>query len=224
MALSLNKIISILSDRVGQPFNVNLQNELKDIIGYKRADYTRQFLDNNPFERKEFLQSFIVEVEETDTLDCDVDLECPWFISCELPQPIRSKSTIWDYVGTADYSHSFGYLEPEYIKFHQASKYTAEKPKWFWQDNRIVITNIEKIKHIGVRGILSDPTSFEKCACSLDPDVQVCFDPDAPYPIAEDILNAVMRDILNVELRNMFPQPAVVNVDKVEDAAVPGGE
>jgi len=224
MALSINSIISILSDRVGQPFNINLQQELVDIITYKRADYTRQFLDRNPQQRKQFVQSFIVEVKKTDTLDCDVDLECPWFISkCEIAQPIRSKNTIWDFVGAADFSEAYGYLEPEFVKYHVQSRFTGNKPKWFWQDNRLVITNTENIAHIGVRGIPANPFDLNKCACASDGS-ETCFDNDAPFPMADDILNAIIRDTLNVELRNIFPQPATVNVDKTEDTQEAGSE
>ena len=215
MELSLNKIVSILSDRVGQPFNLNLQEELKDIVTYKSADYTRQFLDRNPLERRQFLVPFTIEMEETTKLDCDVELECPWFIStCELPQPIRSKSIIWDFVGAADYSVSYGYLEPEFISFHRSSRYTKNKPKWFWQGNKLIVTNIENLKHLGVRGILGDPRALNPCACTVGS--QTCFDDDSPFPMADDILNSIIRDILNVELRNIFPEPAIVETGKSE--------
>jgi hypothetical protein len=223
MALSLNRIVSILSDRVGQPFNVNLQKELKDIIIYKRADYTRQFLDANPYQRQQFIQSFKVEVEEIESLECDIDLECHWFRSkCEIAQPIRSKSVIWDYVGSPDYAVGFGYMPPEFMRFHTASKYTSLNPKWFWQDNKLIIMNEESIKFVGVRGIPADPRTLVDCAC-VD-DAQSCFDDDSDFPITEDILNAIIRDTLNVELRNIFPEPAVVQVDKKEDAVVANQE
>ena len=224
MALSLNKIVSILSDRVGQPFNINLQNELKDIIIYKRADYTRQFLDNYPQERKQFLQSFLVEMEEIDEGECGVELACNfWRSKCELVIPIRSKTIIWDFVGAPDFSVSFGYLAPEFMRFQMASKYTGDLPKWFWENKKLSVRNEESIKFLGVRGILEDPRELNTCACSTDGS-QECFDDDSPLPMAQDILNAIIRDTLNTELRNMFPQPAVVNVDKTEDATIPGGE
>lgn len=224
MALSLNKIVSILADRVGQPFNINLQNELKDIIIYKREDYTRQFLDNNPQERTLFVQPFLVEMEKIETIECDVELSCEWFRSkCELPPPIRSKFAVWDFVGAADFSDSYAFSNPEFMQFHTFSKYTPKRPKWFWQGSRIIVMNEESMKYVGVRGIPEDPRLLNSCACATDGS-QTCFDDDSPLPMAGDILNAIIRDTLNVELRNMFPQPGVIHIDKVEDAVLTGGE
>lgn len=225
MAISLNKMVSILSDRVGQPFNISLQNQLKDILIYKAADYTRQFLDANPFERKLFLQSFHVEMEEIEALDCDVELPCKWFRSkCELPQPIRSKTIIWDFVGAADFSTGYGYMEPELMKYHTSSRYTGLNPKWFWQNNKLIAMNEESMKYLGVRGILADPRLIESCSCSTDTAAQTCFNDDSSFPASDDIINAIMRDTFNVELRAMFPEPAVIQVDKTEDARVQGAE
>ena len=70
---------------------------------------------------------------------------------------------------------------------------------------------------MGVRGVFSAPEEISKCVC----DDNYCFNPDDPYPISQDILNSIVRDILNVELRNMFPQPSIVQVDNKEDIDIP---
>ena len=88
-----------------------------------------------------------------------------------------------------------------------------------------LVMNEEEMKYLGVRGILADPRLVENCACNTDEDAdQVCFDDDSPFPASDDIINSIMRDTFNVELRNIFPEPAVVNVDKVEDNMVKGAE
>lgn len=216
--ISLNTIISILSERVGQPFNVSFQSELKKIIHYKRANYTQQLLSKNPKQRRLFWQPLIVEMEEIEEYECGVDLECPIFRSvCDLPNPIRSVQTIFDYVGAADFTQGFGYMRPEHISSHIHNKYTSSQPKWFWEANKLIVLNLETIEKMGVRGVFYAPEEISKCVC----DEQYCFDPKDPYPISEDILNAVIRDTLNVELRNMFPQPSVVQVDNKEDIDIP---
>lgn len=221
-SLSLNQIVSILSDRVGQPFNINLQNELKDIVTYKRANYTQQILSKDPTQRAQFTQAFTAEMEEVKETDCKVSLECPWYRTvCELPQPLRVSGVIWDYVGAADFTYGYSYLAPEFIRFHTSSRYTGSKPKWFWQNNRIIVTNTTGIKVIGIRGIPADPRKMGTCLCQ---DTGQCFDDDSPFPMIDDILNAIVRDTLNVELRNVFPQPATVVVDTKEDTTVAGSE
>ena len=58
MKISLNEIVQILSDRVGQPFNRSLQEELKIIVNYKLSSFFKRLLEKNPGQRRFFLKDF----------------------------------------------------------------------------------------------------------------------------------------------------------------------
>lgn len=218
---SLNEIISLLADRVGQPFNVPLQEQLKVIVGYKRANYTQQFLEQHPDQRRFFWQSFTVDLERIPKGDCDElpALSCDVLRSkCKIPMPMRSSTTLFDFVGTPDWSHAFGFANPEFLKIFGHNRYTKNATKVMYVNEYMYVFNDLSLKKLAVRGVFADPYSVNSC-CSVGS--TPCITDDSPYPMAQDILNAVIRDVLNVELRNMFPQPGVVTVPEVKDSPNP---
>lgn len=227
MAVSLNDIVSILSDRVGQPFNASLQAELKQIINYKRANYMQQFITKHPEQRKFFSQQFVadlIEVPSTRNI-CGVvasGKDCPILSTeCDVPQPLRNSQSLFDYVGAANFLEPYGEVRPEYLQFAQCNKYTGNTPKYFYVDNKIFIYKDLTTRYVGVRGVFTYPEDINTCLCDDD---QACFDDDSPYPIAEDLINSIIRDTLNVELRNVFPDFGEVKVDKTEDTTAANEE
>lgn len=218
---SLNEIIGLLSDRVGQPFNTPLQEQLKVIVNYKRANYTQQFLEQHPEQRRFFWQSFVTDLERIPKGDCDEipGLNCDILRSkCKIPQPMRSSVALFDFVGSADWTVGYGNTAPEFNQFNKHNKYTSGKPKWVYMNDYLYIFNDLTIKKLAVRGVFADPYSVNSC-CGAGS--KPCITDDTPYPVAQDILNSIIRDILNVELRNNFPQPGVVGVPETKDANTP---
>lgn len=215
MAQSLNQLVSILSDRVGKPFNVPLQRELKEIIKYKRVNYMQQFLEKHPEQRRFFTQEFVAKLEKVPANRAICGLsssskDCPIMATvCEIPQPIRNTMTLFDYVGEPSFMHAYGEAKPEYLKLNSYNKYTSRAPKWFYSDNKIVVYKDLTTKYVAVRGVFEYPEDINACLCDGKP----CFDDDSPFPAPGDLINAIMRDILNVELRNMFPNFGEVVID-----------
>lgn len=211
-SISLNTIVSVLASRAGIKFSIPLQDELKVIVNYKRANYTQQFLDKHPDQRRFFQQSFTTDLEKISKGDCELpEIDCDVLrTKCEIPVPIRSSFSLFDFVGTPDWLEGFGETKPEYNRLNQFNKYTAKRIKWFYINKKIYVFNNLTLKKLAVRSVFPDPYSINNCCSSP----QACFDDDKPYPIAEDILNSIIRDILNVELRNVFPQPGMVEVSE----------
>lgn len=213
MAITLNEMVSILSDRVGKPFNVPLQEELKTIITYKRINYMQQLLEKHPDQRRFFNQQFTVPLEKVsaDAPVCGITTskECPIMkTKCEVPQPIRGSYTLFDYVGEGDFSKSYGYAQPEFIDIMKYNTYTSKHPRWFFVDKHIYVYKNLTTKFVGIRGVFEDPFQINNCC-----DGKQCFTDDTAFPAPQDIINAIMRDILNVELRNQFPNFGEVLVD-----------
>ena len=215
MAQSLNVLVSILSDRVGKPFNIPLQQELKEIIKYKRVNYMQQFLEKHPEQRIFFTQEFTAELEKVPANKAICGLsssskDCPIMATkCEVPQPIRNTFTLFDFVGEPNFMQAYGQVKPEFLKLNQYNTYTSTRPKWFYSDNRIVVYKDLTTKYVGVRGVFENPEDINDCLC----DGKNCFDDDSPFPAPGDLINAIMRDILNVELRNLFPNIGEVAMD-----------
>lgn len=215
-ALSLNDIVSVLASRSGQKFSGPLLDELKAIVNYKRANYTQQFLEKHPDQRRFFQQSFTIDLEKIPPGDCEIPkVTCDLLRStCKIPVPVRSSYTLFDFVGTSDWTVSYGETRPEFNNFNSFNKYTSRKPKWAFINDRIYLFNDLAIKKLGVRGVFPEPASVNSCCTGTNPK---CYSDDERYPIAEDILNSIIRDILNVEFRRIFPQPGVVSVAETKD-------
>jgi len=210
------KIISSLASLVDKPFDVNLQEQLKHIIDYKRANYTQQFLEKHPDQRGLFLQKFTVELEKAPTDDCMPVEGCVILrTTCEMPKPIRNSSVVFDFVGDSNFMTGYGKEDPSYVQDTAYNRFTKKKPKWFYMNNRIYIYNTTVIKRIGVRGIFEDPKTIAACAC----EGPACYSEDSEYPIALDLLNAIVRDTLQVELRKYLPTltGGEVELDKLEE-------
>ena len=212
--VSLNKIVSSLAARVDQPFNVDLQNELKHIVGYKRANYTQQFLEKHPFQRLLFLQKVTLALEKAPKDDCTPVEGCIIMrTKCEVPTPIRSDKTIFDFVGDSNFVNGYAKQDPAFIQDNEFNRFTANKPNWYYMNKRIYIYNSTVINRIGLRGVFESPAAVAACACTDT----VCYDDNDPYPISLDILNAIIRDTLQVELRQPLLPEETVEQDKVDE-------
>ncbi len=211
---TLKKIVSSIAARVDAPFDVDLQEELKHIIGYKRANYTQQFLQKNPSQRKFFLQKITVELEKVDADDCEPIKGCVILrTKCTIPKPIRNNQTIFDFVGDSNFVRGYGYQEPEFIQDISFNRFTGKAPKWYYTDNRIYIYNTTTIKRIGIRGVFEEPYSVNACACEpVD-----CLKDTDEYPIALDLLNSIVRDTLTVEMGQRLLPISDVELDTIEE-------
>lgn len=216
--ISLNEIISVLSDTVGQPFNVPLQEKLKVIINYKRANYLQQSLEKHPEQRRFFQQTFTTDLEKIAPGDCEIpNITCDILrTNCEIPFPIRSSWSMFDYVGTPDWMNSYGEVKPEFNNLRKFNRYTADLTKWAYINKKIYVFNNLKLKKLSVRSVFSDPYAVNQC-CSTEN----CFDDNSPFPIPPDLLNAIIRDILQVELKMQFPEASAIPVPMVKDTDRP---
>lgn len=211
---SLIHIVSSIASRVGKPFDVDLQEELKHIVGYKRANYTQQFLEKHPDQRGLFLQKVTLELEKAPKDDCESVEGCEIMrTKCEVPTPIRTSGAYFNFVGDSNFMNGYIKQDPAYVQDSSANRFTAKKPSWFYMNKRIYIYNSTVVKRIGVRGVFEDPTAINSCACADTP----CFDENGEYPMAGDLLNPIVRDILSVELRQMLPSQPDVELDEPEE-------
>ena len=211
---TLTQIVDSLAARVDKPFDVNLKEELKHIVGYKRSNYTQQFIDKHPEQRYLFQQKFTAYLEKAPTDDCTPVAGCVVLrTKCEIPKPVRNSYAAFDFVGDSNFVNGYKNEEPGFIQDIKYNRFTKKKPVWFYMNNRIYIYHTTVINRIGIRGVFEKPESITTCAC----EGPVCYNADTEYPMADDLLNAIVRDILSVELRALVPPANEVAVDKLEE-------
>lgn len=213
MKVSLNELVQMLADRVGQPFSIPLQEELKLIFNYKRADWFQKIVSKYPGQRKFFLKGFTEELEEVSQAECPIDTDCRVFRTVhKIPVPVRTEYALFDYVGDPDKTDAYGYASPDdsAIVVKYGSKYTKDRPKYYYENGYIFILNEEDLEYIGIRGLWPDQRQLKDFKCDDVP----CYTDDDQYDIPADIINTMVQDILKNELRLIAPELGEIPVDE----------
>lgn len=213
MKISLNEMVQLLADRVGQPFNVPLQRELKVIFNYKRADWLQKVVDKHPEQRKYFLKYFSVPLERVDRAECPVSVDCTVLrTTLPIPLPIRTTYGLFDYVGDPDKTDGYTYTTPDQLVWiiNYGSKYTDGRPKYFYANGYVYVYNEDSLEDLGMGGIWPDQRQLKDFKCEDVP----CYTDDDQYDIPDDLINIMMQDVLRNELRILLaPEQAEVATD-----------
>lgn len=213
MRISLNELVQMLADRVGQPFSVPLQEELKVIFNYKRADWVQKIIDKHPEQRKFYLKDINVELESVERANCPVDVGCTVLRSTlKVPEPIRTSEALFDYVGDPDKFDAYGYATPEQMFWLKYNKYTSDRPRYFYVNGYLFIYNELDLDNVNVRGLWPDQRQLNIFKCADVP----CYTDNDQWDIPDDIINTIVQDIIKNELRLIAPEMGVVTVDNKE--------
>jgi hypothetical protein len=213
MQVSLNDLVQLLADRVGQPFNIPLQEELKVVFNYKRADWFQKIIDKHPEQRKYYLKDFSVELESVDRAECPVNVDCTVLrTTLKIPLPIRTTYGLFDFVGDPDKTDGYTYTTPDQlIWILRYSKYTKDRPKYFYVNGYIYVYNENTLEFLNIRGLWPDQRQLEPFKCDDVP----CYTDDDQYDIPDDIINTMIQDILKNELKLLLsPEVGEVTVDE----------
>lgn len=208
MRISLNQMVELLSDMAGKPFDIPLQEELKVIFNYKRADYLQKIIDRHPEQRSYFLKDFSAELERVDKAECPVEVGCEILKTVyKVPIPIRTSYALFDYVGDPAKDDGYRYMAPEQIGImSKYSKYTGGRPSYFYVNGYVYIYGDLNLEYINVRGVFSDPRALHDFTCNGQP----CYTDNDQYDIPDDIINLMVQDTLKNELR------LLMEIDKTE--------
>lgn len=219
MLVSLNQIVMMIADRLDQPFSIPLQEELKLIVNYKRAEWIQKIIEKYPEQRKFFFKNIseeLVEVDEGEIAGCGVETGCNVLrTEHKIPKPVRSSYALFDFVGDPDFLDGYRYVQPEQLGYiTKYSKYTKDRPAYFYANGYIYIYNESDLENIGIRGVWSDPKELHELRCGDE----LCYTDDDQYDIPDDILNTMIQDILRNELRILIaPEQAEVETSEKEN-------
>lgn len=206
---TLNEIVQVLAEKNGTPYDVPFKESMKSIVNGWRAVLIRQTLQRHPEDRKYFLQSFTMALEEVDvnvkginTVTGHVQL----VTVKNVPVPLRSNNIVFDYVGSPIYSEPYGYVAQWWESYMKFGTYTGKDRRFAYDDSKIKLFNVCEQEEVGIVGIFDNPTEVGLVN-------NACYNDDLPYPVNEDIKEMIIRSILAAELRS--PQsldPAEIQV------------
>lgn len=203
MQISLNRAVELLSSLVGQPFSIPIQEQLKVILNYKFADYIQKIVDKHPEQRRFYLKDFSVALERVDRAQCPVEVGCTVLRTVEdIPIPVRTSYALFDYIGSPDKVDGYRYIEPDQLVYIiNYSKYTGDRPSYFYVNKRIYIYNEDDLDDINVRGLWPDQRQLNVFKCEDQP----CYTDNSQYDIPDDILNTMIQDVIKNELKLLLP-------------------
>jgi len=200
MKVSLNQLVGMLADRVGQPFSIPLQKELKVILNYKREDWIQKALDKHPEQRKFYLKDFSENLVKVDRAECPIAIDCSVLRTEHvIPAPVRTEYALFDYVGDPDKLDGYTYTTPEQLLWIQnyGSRYTQDRPKYFYVNSYVYIYNENDLESVNIRGLWPDQTQLKDFKCDGKP----CYTDDDQYEMPGDLINIMIQDVLKNELR-----------------------
>lgn len=214
MQISLNQMVEMLADFCKRPFDIPLQEELKLIFNIKRAEYLHKILEKNIDQRKYFLKYISDDLVEVDELECPLpESGCTVKrTSKQIPLPLRTSYALFDYVGTPDKTDGYTYVTPDQLPWmvEYGSRYTKDRPKWFYVNKYIYIYNEEGMDYLTIGGVWTDPRALSAFKC----DDVACYTDDDQYDVPDDILNTMIQDIIKNELKLLLsPDDTEVTVD-----------
>ena len=177
-------------------------------INQLRAQFVSQALN-----KRLSIPDAFVQFIECIPLECVDKVECCngsseefWLRSTQkIPATIQrnGKNTV-----TAVYSsdQNKGFSETTYYRqrTNKYNTYTAHKPRWFFKDNYLYITNDKLMDEVSLAGVFEDPTEvseFKKCDGSL------CFTWDMPYPVTGAISSLITNTVLKEKMGIVLQAP-----------------
>lgn len=200
MLISLNGLVDLASAMAGRPFDVPLQEQLKVIFNYKRADWMQKVLDKHPEQRRYFLKDIDIDLVDVDEVESLVS--AGYTIkrtSLPIPLPLRTEETFFDFVGSPDKTNAFPYTKPDQLPsiLNYGSLYTKSKAKYYYANNYVYILNDNMATDIGISGLWLDQRQLMPFKKASNP----AYTDDMQYDIADDIINTMIQDVIKSELR-----------------------
>lgn len=214
MQISLNQMVEMLAEMANKRFDVPTQEMLKVVINYKRSDWTQKLLEKHPEHQRfylKFISDDLVDVEESEcplpSSGCTVKRT-----SNKIPIPVRNSHNIFWYVGDGDKLDGYTYTTPDQLPWivKYGSKYTAERPKYFFINGYIYIYNDNATEAVTIQAVWADQRQLNEFKC----EGIACYTDDDQYDIPEDIINMIMLDTIKNELKLLsIPNDTEVTVD-----------
>lgn len=215
MQISLNQLVELLAAEAKQAFDIPTQEMLKVIVNYKIADWYQKVIEAHPEQRRFYLKYISDELVEVDKASCPApSTGCTVMrTSKQIPIPLRTSYALFDYVGDTDKTDGYTYTPPDQLLWivNYGSKFTKDRPKWFYEDKYIYIYNEDSLDNITIGGIWPDRRQLNTFKC----DDQPCFTDDMQLDIPNDIINVMIQDIIKNELRLLMDNKETeVTLDK----------
>lgn len=192
---TIRNLAVLIAEAIDRPLDSVLLSELADRIKMWRSRLLKNSLDKTPADRKFFIQSVTMELEEVDAAACNIPLDCKvWRTKQKVPVPFRANSILFDYVGSIDHGSPFKYVKRWELVYMMANKYMPLVTTFFAYEDGYIISNVPWIT---IESIFDDPEDAIRLNC----DEVDCNVIDEDYPISGDIAQLIVQSIITIDFK-----------------------
>lgn len=213
MGLSINKIVSILSERSGRTFDIPFQRQLSDQVDYWRSTILKRSLEKGALRRRHFLHSFTIELEQVPEIECPIQFGCVLRSKSKIPKPIYSNNILFDFVGSADFYKPFKYADKHQIDKLIHSEYKSLGMYYTYTNGYLEFYGNSELKYVGIKSVIDNPKDLYEVQCNNSS----CYNDDSDYPLSLDLIQAVIEALLKTDLNIVKTEEEVPEVEVVQE-------
>lgn len=196
---TIKELAVLIAEPLGRPLDSVFLAQMADRIKYWRSRLLKNTLDKTPADRKFFIQSVTLELEEVDAAACNIPLDCKvWRTKLPVPTPFRANSILFDYVGSVDHGNPFKYTKRWELPYFLANKYMPLVTSFYAYEDGYILSNVP---WIAIEAVFDDPEEAMKLNCGSNS----CDTTIIDYPIPGDIAQLIVQSIITVDLKPQKP-------------------
>jgi len=193
--MKINEIAVLIAEKEDKQFDLVYLDILKERIRIWRNTILRQTLKTNPFDISYYLHHYTLELEKVNSWEFGYDVGDKILVSKkEIYKPLRTGDTI-EFVGSIDFTNSFGKVNPLGISNSLNRKYTKGEVMYDIRENKIVIFNTLELPVVGIISTLEFPEQIE-----LDKNPKLTID-DIEFKCTDDIIQKIIQAIWSEDLK-----------------------
>ena len=191
---TLNQLATRVANHIGEPFNHELKERIKDSYRFYRAERIRQSIEKNGIDDS-LKVSYCADLELVDSGD-----DCLKVIGCEIlrtvnkvVKPVRYKSDEpFTYVGAIDGTISYLYSDLASIGYMNYLPNIGQAIYYYYENDYIFIKGSNKVDRIRIQSV---PANLESLMTLCNGD---CWNDDMEYPIPEDMIESITLEIMKL--------------------------
>lgn len=211
MEITLKSLQDSIADTLGKANDYVFKTKLiGSILGARSILIRQEHSKSGEYPNYAVFEMQNLEIEATKDDICGFTLKCPVYRTVlEIPSPIYTKSqSPFKAVYALDRRMNIGYIEPEELQYVTELKFSGDKPRYTWINNRIYLINTSA-EAINVLNVADNITELAKFKC----DGKSCFDEETTVIIASHLRQPII-DIVYKELGVRNPETQEIRLNE----------
>jgi hypothetical protein len=190
---TFNEIAVLVAEDQGRALDPVFLEQAKARAKYWYSRLRKNTLDKSPQDRKHYIQSVTLELEEVDAAACSLPLDCKvWRTKEKVPTPFQANNILFDYVGSVDHGNPFKYTKRWELPFLLANKYMVLVTSFYAYEDGYIISNVPWIT---IEGVFDDPEQVAELSCGG----AACPDAEDTINIPGNLAQLIVQSILTID-------------------------